>query len=101
MKGVCESWVRTHPSKETSIQTNSRLVSYLSSRGRNAQRNSLPKQICLVINLGSLGTEVQHPAPPGNAPLGLLPTQLHHPFHGSFHREALSLDDFGSMLLIP
>lgn len=101
MKSVCELWVRKSPSEETSMKTHSHLVSYLYSRGRNPQQNSLPEWICLVINLESLGREEQHPAPPGNPPLGLLPTGRHHPFHGSLHREALSLDGFGSMVLIP
>lgn len=53
--GVCV-WILSEdksPSKETSIKTNSYLLPYLYSRGRDAQQNGLPEWICLVIiNLG-------------------------------------------------
>lgn len=63
------------------------------------KQDGLPAQRCLAIYRASLGEELRR-ALPGNKPPGLCPGPPHHPFHGSFH-EVLSLDDFGSMVLIP
>lgn len=91
MKGMCELWVRTNPSKEISIKTNSCLFPHFYSRDRDAQQNGLPEWICLVINLGVFRSRraVSHYIRKQATWSSV--QRLHLQFHGSFVSRLCSL----------